>query len=185
MNRAMRAGVGMGVVLAAGALVGGLGGCATRGGSSGGHTLSAKDAEAKLAPFKAMAGTWTMKDDKGQEQVAMVTTVIAAGSVVHETMFPGSPHEMVNTYHLDGDQIVVTHYCAAGNQPRMACKAGAGGVYHFTLRDITNHAGPDEVYMGELTVTMKDADHMSQSWASFQNGKRSEGPAFTLTRKKG
>lgn len=169
--------------LVAGAL---LGGCAASGGggtkAAGG---SAEGSAALMAPLKSLAGTWTMRDENGQEQVALVTKVIAGGSVVHETMFPGSQHEMVNTYHADGGSLVVTHYCAAGNQPRMECTSAAGGVYKFRFRDITNHSGPDEHYMGELTVKIIDADHLVQVWASFQNGQRTEGPTFEMTRRKG
>ncbi|MCE7974656.1 MAG: hypothetical protein DYG92_10110 [Leptolyngbya sp. PLA1] len=136
-----------------------------------------------LAELKALEGTWMMRDEKGQEQVGLVTKVIAGGSVVHETMFPGSPHEMVNTYHLDNGQIVVTHYCAAGNQPRMACRGGKNGVFAFTLRDITNRGSRAESYMGALTVTIKDKNHLVQDWASFSDGKRTEGPRFELVRK--
>ena len=41
------------------------------------------------------------------------------GSAVTETLFPGTAHEMMSVYHMDGDDLVLTHYCAGGNQPRM------------------------------------------------------------------
>ncbi len=34
-------------------------------------------------------------------------------------MYPGMEHEMTNMYTLDGNTLVMTHYCAGGNQPRM------------------------------------------------------------------
>ena len=43
----------------------------------------------------------------------------AAGTVVMETMNPGTGHEMINMYHVDGDDLLLTHYCAGNNQPRM------------------------------------------------------------------
>jgi hypothetical protein len=43
----------------------------------------------------------------------------AGGSVVMETMMAGTDYEMINMYHLDGDDLVLTHYCAGGNQPTM------------------------------------------------------------------
>ena len=27
--------------------------------------------------------------------------------------------DMISMFNLDGDRVVLTHYCAAGNQPRM------------------------------------------------------------------
>ena len=52
-------------------------------------------------------------------KIVSVIKVTAGGSAVHETLFPGSAHEMVSVYHLDGADLVMTHFCALGNQPRM------------------------------------------------------------------
>jgi hypothetical protein len=134
--------------------------------------------------LKTLAGTWMRTDEKGQESVGLVTTVIAGGSVVHETMFPGSPHEMVNTYHMDNGTLVVTHYCAAGNQPRMQCTEMSPGVYVFTLRDITNKTSAGEEYMGALTVRM-NGDRLIHDWTSFQEGRPPAKAHFEYTRKKG
>ncbi len=43
----------------------------------------------------------------------------AGSTVVHETLFPEQPHEMVSVYCVDGSDLVMTHYCVLGNQPRM------------------------------------------------------------------
>ena len=65
------------------------------------------------------------KDAEAEEAAEAVGKIVhdfkisAAGTVVMETMGPGSEHEMINMYHLDGDDLVLTHYCAGGNQPTM------------------------------------------------------------------
>src|SRR4051794_20746253 len=74
-----------------------------------------------LERMKKLAGTWVAadKDGKPTDQVVSVYKVTAAGSAVHETLFPGQAHEMISIYHRDGTDLVMTHYCALGNQPRM------------------------------------------------------------------
>lgn len=137
--------------------------------------------------LKSLAGTWTMKDNKGQTQVAMVTSVIAGGTVVRETMFPGSDHEMVNMYHADNGTLVATHYCAGGNQPRMQAVAGTtADTYVFAFRDITNRTTADAPFMGGLTITFIDNDHVIQEWQNYKSGKPAgpAGPRFELTRAK-
>ena len=68
--------------------------------------------EAKLPPaatnaglekMKKLAGTWLTadKDGKPTDQVASVIKVTAGGSVVHETLFPGQPQEMVSIYTVE------------------------------------------------------------------------------------
>src|SRR5215203_87185 len=75
---------------------------------------------AALEKMKQLAGTWLLvgEDGKPTEQVASVIKVTAGGSAVHETLFPGQPHEMISVYTIDGLDMVMTHYCVLGNQPR-------------------------------------------------------------------
>ena len=74
-----------------------------------------------LETMKKLAGTWLAADNDGKptDQVVSIIKVTAGGSVVHETLFPGQPHEMVSIYTADGPDLVMTHYCVLGNQPRM------------------------------------------------------------------
>jgi hypothetical protein len=59
------------------------------------------------------------KDGKPTDQVQSIIKVTAGGSVVHEILFPGQPQEMIAIYTADGPDLVMTHYCVLGNQPRM------------------------------------------------------------------
>src|SRR5689334_14643805 len=76
---------------------------------------------AGLEKMKKLAGTWLAadKDGKPTDQVMSIIKVTAGGSAVHETLFPGQPHEMVSIYTVDGLDLIMTHYCVLGNQPRM------------------------------------------------------------------
>src|SRR5215468_2556065 len=76
---------------------------------------------AGLERMKKLAGTWVAadKDGKPTDKVVSVVKLTAGGSVVHETLFPGQPHEMISVYTVDGSDLVMTHYCMLGNQPRL------------------------------------------------------------------
>lgn len=145
-------------------------------------------AEAKKAvmldKLKALAGEWEMTSE-GKTSVAIVSKVTSAGSVYCETMFPGSEHEMTNMFSMDGEAMIVTHYCAMGNQPRMRCKGeSAPGVFLFS-RDGGTNIAKGGTYMGELKVTIVDADHIKQEWQSFSGDQPAEHKvSFELTRKK-
>ena len=67
-------------------------------------------------------------DDKGKptDQVVSVFKLTGGGSAVQETIFPGAAHEMVSVYHADGKDVVMTHYCALGNQPKMKLDPASG-----------------------------------------------------------
>ena len=68
--------------------------------------------------LKSLAGNWEGKDSSGSP-VKINYKVISNGSVVMEYLEPTKEPEMVTMYSVDGDRIVVTHYCSAGNQPTM------------------------------------------------------------------
>ncbi len=144
----------------------------------------ARNAEALIAPdvsevqrptldrLKALVGEWEIVVE-GKPALAVVVKVTSNGSVVHETMFPGSAHEMVNIYHQNGDELICTHYCAAGNQPRMRCTSVApDGSMRFTFKDVTNLKVPDQEHMGEVVLAFDGQDGYTQRWWSVQQGQR-------------
>lgn len=146
---------------------------------------------ATLGFVKSLAGTWQMTDEKGAVSVSNVFAVTSNGAVVREIMFPGSPHEMTNTYHMDGDDLLVTHYCAVGNQPRMHCVRSTPTELVFVYDSITNFSGKEgTTYMAELTLTKVDADTLKQTWHHWTMGpdgvgKRSGEPTeFEVKRQK-
>jgi hypothetical protein len=165
-------------------VVGLLGGCAS-GGSR--HTVApATDRQqaALIEQVKQLAGTWEMTGEGGKPVVASVMSVGSGGSVVREVLFPGSPHEMTDMYHMDGSTLVMTHYCSMGNQPRMRATAGEPGVLDFKFDGVTNMTSADQTYMGEMKLVIKDKNTIRQEWTSFKNGKQ-EGPVtvFEMKRK--
>ena len=142
-----------------------------------------------LERLKKLAGTWVMadKDGKPTDQVVSVIKVTAAGSAVHETLFPGQPQEMVSVYYRDGNDLVMTHYCALGNQPRMKAdpKSPANQI-HFQFAGGSNLDPAKDKHMHEGTITFVDDDHIEWSGVCWEGGKPADGPAFhmKLVRKK-
>ena len=157
-------------------------GCAT----SQPHAVAAATPQQTAAMFgqvKSLEGTWEMTDEKGNTMVAAVFAVSSNGSVVREVMFPGAPHEMTNVYHMDGPTLLVTHYCAEGNQPVMRARTATPGRIAFEFDSITNFTDPSGSYMGELTLVIVDKNHLRQEWVSFKDGKAQAPTVFELKRR--
>lgn len=148
----------------------------------------ASPAAASLEKMKKLVGTWVAadKDGKPTDQVVSVVKLTGAGSVVHETLFPGQPHEMVSMYHLDGNDLVMTHYCALGNQPRMkADPQSPTNQIHFVFAGGTNFDPAKDKHMHEGTVTFFDDDHIEWSGCAWEGGKPCAGcTPMKLVRKK-
>jgi hypothetical protein len=142
-----------------------------------------------LERLKKLAGTWVEadKDGKPTDKVVSVIKVTAAGSAVHETLFPGQPHEMVSVYYRDGADLVMTHYCALGNQPRMkADPKSPPNQIHFQFAGGSNLDPAKDMHMHEGTLTFIDEDHIEFSGVAWVGGKPAEGHqcGMKLVRKK-
>src|SRR5262245_59268750 len=79
------------------------------------------DAPSAFEFLKTLAGDWERVGGGGHQHgsAARGTTfrITAAGSSVLETILPGDPSEMLSVYHMDGDELLLTHYCALHNAP--------------------------------------------------------------------
>jgi len=143
---------------------------------------AASPAAAAFERLKGLAGNWQGKDPQGNT-FDLTYRVASGGSALVEEMGHGN---MITVYHLDGDRLMLTHYCQAKNQPRMRTdpiKSGDAKTLDFKFLDVTNLAKPTDSYMRNLMVTFQDADHFSQRWTHSEGGEESP-MTLTYERKK-
>jgi hypothetical protein len=139
------------------------------------------DARAAFARLKSLAGEWQADTPKGRAQVRY--EVIAGGSVLleHDRM-PGHD-EMLTAYHLDGDKLVLTHYCMAGNQPHMVAQRfdDQSGELEFVLAGGTNlDAGPG--HMQNARFHLVSGNRLDAVWNFLKNDKTSYSEDLHYTR---
>jgi len=140
---------------------------------------------AKSAAFdkiKALAGEW-VHADKPNEPAFCTYRVVSGGSAVMEELMPAGEENMITMYHLDGDAVVLTHYCGLGNQPRMKAKPMSGNKMSFEFTGGCN-VQRDGKYMSALTLEFVGVDHLKASWTLTDKGKVGEHVTFDLIRKK-
>jgi hypothetical protein len=151
---------------------------------AGAQTVDGKTAFERL---KTLAGTWEGQAGQGQPGEAATVTyrVASGGSVVEETLFPGSPHEMISMYHLVDGGLVLTHYCAMANQPRMRLdgKASTPERLVFTFDGGTNFDPGTDTHVHSGVLEWK-GDALHAAWAVYSGGKETGQNQFVLTRKK-
>jgi hypothetical protein len=151
------------------------------------HT-KASGQNARLEQFKQLAGEWVGKevaDGKEGNDVHVKYKVTSNGSTVVETLFPDTDHEMITTIHQDGDDLVLKHYCALGNQPHM--KASGKGdlkVVPFVFTHASNLKSEKAMHMHDVTFTFVDKDTLKTEWTHFHDGKSAGKVVFELKRKK-
>jgi hypothetical protein len=128
---------------------------------------------AGLEKMKSLVGTWVAadKDGKPTDNVVSVIKLTAGGSALHETLFPGQPQEMVSIYTADGPDLLMTHYCMLGNQPRMkASTKSLQNKLNFEFDGGTNLDPKKDKHMHAATLTIVDADHIEVDGIGWENG---------------
>jgi hypothetical protein len=137
--------------------------------------------------LKALAGEWVDADGAFGKKGAVAATykVTGGGTAVVETFPVGTAGEMVTIYHKDGNDLVLTHYCSAGNQPRMRAKDFDGTTLEFEFEGGMNIDPKVTSHMHSARMEFLGPDQIRATWQNWSNG----GPdndrgVFTVTRKK-
>jgi len=163
------------------------------------------DAKTAFARIKTLAGTWKSqitgqhKAEKSKENAEghkkgeahernapVIYKLTGAGSALVETQFPGSDHEMVSVYHLDGDDLRMTHYCAAQNQPRVKLDKASSTPDQliFVFDGGTNLDPQKDMHIHGVKITFHADGKVTSAWEAYAGGKTAGTTTFTLSRQK-
>jgi hypothetical protein len=128
--------------------------------------------------LKSLVGHWET-DKTNMNKATLDLELTSGGTAVLEKFHmveSGKPVEMTTLYYLDGDQIKLTHYCMAGNQPTMrGSYAPEAKTITFDLVSISNLKNPGDGHMNHAVYTFIDNDHFKTTW-TFQKEQKD---AFT------
>lgn len=146
--------------------------------------LAQSDAQKSFDTIKTLAGSWqgrvttepTIKE-MGDNAVSQVTMRVTSrgNALVHEMKEFGKPDDPtrydhpVTMFYLDSDHLLLTHYCDAGNRPRMTAKVSADAKtveFDFLDLDGSNQFG----HMQHAVFTIIDADHHTEDWTYMLPG---------------
>ncbi len=159
-------------------------------------TVAASDLSAEKAfeRLKALAGTWEgSASGEGEEAEAEADAAVlvvhefevtANGHVLMERMGPDTEYEMVNMYHLDGSDLVLTHYCSAGNQPRMKFNAATSAPNRlvFDFHGGTNlDTTPNHIHSAE--IRLDGENRIDSAWKAHEGDMEAGTMTFHLKRR--
>ncbi|MBK8099330.1 MAG: hypothetical protein IPK26_19650 [Planctomycetes bacterium] len=120
-----------------------------------------------------LTGTWQAESTKGWgNQIRYYP--MAQGSVLVEDDPQGDrANSMMSCIAMDGNRLLLTHWCHAGNAPRLCAdvaNATADSIT-FVFLDGGNLASRDVGHMDEVTFTLQGTDRFATTWKWYQNGK--------------
>jgi hypothetical protein len=146
--------------------------------------LSQSAPQKSFDQLKLLTGSWEGKTADGKPvQVSFRDT--AGGSALMSEIHGHGSDNMISMFHLDGpNRLLLTHYCSAGNQPRMTASASPDGkTITFNFLDATNLASLDAGHMQRVVIAMLDADHHTEDWTFTGHGQEMK-EFFDLHREK-
>jgi hypothetical protein len=147
------------------------------------NTDAPSDAQKSFDTMKTLAGVWQgpVKVDPPMGEMSGTTMHVSlrvtsrGNTIVHEMKEAGTPDDPakyddpITLFYLDNDRLILTHYCDAGNRPRMAGKASADGkTVEFDFLDV---AGSTQFgHMEHAVFTIIDANHHTEDWTYLMPG---------------
>jgi len=122
--------------------------------------------DAALEQLKTLVGEWDVKDSPSS-----VTYHLTGNGTTLVEEFRGR-RGMASVYHMDNGNLMLTHYCSAGNQPRMRAVAydPAEGSVKFDFIDVTNLSEPSAYHTRELEILFQDKDHVQLRFIGQEEG---------------
>ena len=146
-------------------------------------TMAQSGAQKSFDLLKTLEGNWERTNFQGQMiQVSFRST--AGGSALMSEIHGQGPEDMITMFHMDGDRLLMTHYCGAGNQPRMKGTLSPDGKsVVFDFIDATNLASPNAGHMHHVVFSVPDANHHTEEWTFLDHGKEMK-ELFALQRAK-
>ncbi|HTG43493.1 MAG TPA: hypothetical protein VK633_03065 [Verrucomicrobiae bacterium] len=152
--------------------------------SMSGDETRAAQASKDFARMKTLVGAWKGQTDMGQGPIEMTVQyrLLAAGTVLEERAFAGTPNEMLTMYYEKDGKLALTHYCMIGNRPEMILNSSDSKSLRFDFDKNCGINPAKESHMHALTITFDDADTITASCKAIMDGKALEEHPTTLKR---
>lgn len=97
--------------------------------------------------------------------------VTGGGSAVVETLFVGTPDEMVTVFAVEDGELVLTHYCSLGNQPRMRAQPMQGDVLDFHFIGGANIDPAIDMHLHDARFEFVSNDELITQWTGWSGGR--------------
>ena len=133
--------------------------------------------ETAFETFRGFEGKWAIRSGQKTLLIEMTYEVGSKGSIVTEQF-----GKELSVFYRDGQSMLMTHFCNAGNQPRLRLKEnGRPGVFEFEMFDITNLQSADADHVDRVVYRIID-DKTIDLEIVWKHSNSEESEKYTLTR---
>ena len=141
------------------------------------------DSQKSFETLKTLAGNWEgpvevvppQPEMSGKLMHISLRVTSRGNALVHEMQESGTPLDPakydhpVTMFYVDDGRLLLTHYCDAGNRPRMTGKVSPDGkTLEFEFLDVAG--GTQYGHMHHAVFTIVDANHHTEDWTYMLPG---------------
>ncbi len=133
--------------------------------------VAQSDAQKSFDRMKTLSGTWdgkvtvTPPDPEVANMTMHVTlrTTSLGNALMHEMTSPIRKDDPITMFYLENDNLMLTHYCDAGNRPRMTATTSADGKkIDFEFKDVMGNM--QYGHMHHVAFNIIDENHHVEEW---------------------
>lgn len=139
------------------------------GSSSSGLAKDLSPAET-FEELKKLCGEWKGTTANGGAE-KITYRLIAADTVLLESWVLSSGREALTIYHRDGNDLIATHYCPRGNQPRLKLtSASTEKGFFFEFVSATNLPDVDATHQHRFEIQIHSLDSFTRGETYISKG---------------
>ncbi len=127
------------------------------------------DAARLFSQLKDFEGEWRITEPSRDTIVTF--EVIASGSAVVERWTMSPTRTSMTVYALDGDDLIVTHYCPQENAPRLKLvRTDSNGIHRFSFLDGLNLQDKEGSHQHAFWMQVKSSSQFVRGETYIKNG---------------
>jgi hypothetical protein len=127
--------------------------------------------------FKSLQGQWAISEGDKTLPFHMTYALGSNGSIVTEQF-----GKELSVFYNDKGNLLMTHFCNRGNQPRLKLKAGGTATrYEFDMFDATNLKDPSDDHVRAIIYEIPDPEHIRLE-IIWKKGDGEESEKYVLTK---
>ena len=152
--------------------------------------LARADAQKSFDKLKTLAGSWEghvttvpqVAAVEGKPAHVSLRVTSRGNALMHEMTMTGMPDDPITMFYVEEGRLMLTHYCDAGNRPRMKGMVSPDGkTLEFDFLDVAG--GTQKGHMHHTMFTIIDANHHTEDW-TYMFGDKSVRAHYDLQRAK-
>ena len=133
------------------------------------QTAATAPSEAQTS-FNKLTTTPPAPEIDGTTMHVTLRTTSMGNAVVHEMTSPARKDDPITMFYLENDKLMLTHYCDAGNRPRMTAKTSPDGKnLDFDFVDVIGNMQYGHMHHANFTIV--DDNHHIEEWTYMAGDK--------------